>query len=387
MIAVKLKNISKVYKIYSNPIDRLKEIFFKKKYHREFVALKDINLTVKHGEIVGIIGENGAGKTTLLKIIAKILNPTQGEVEVNGKLSALLELGAGFHPEFTGRQNIYINGTLLGLRKEAIKRKEKEIIEFAELEDFIDQPIKTYSSGMYVRLAFSIATAIDPDILIVDEALSVGDQHFQKKSIDKMMSFCKSGKTILFCSHNFYQLQELCSRGVWIHRGEIKFDGRIKDAIQKYQNYIANKEKDKQENISEEKLIFIKELWQEDEKGNRKDLFSYGETVKLNIKIGNLTNKKIKGHIGLGLIRYDEVLAFGMGTHLEGLKEIELDDNKIVSLKLLEINFLPGEYMVYGLIFDESGMHVYDIGKSKPFKIDYETKAYGMSFVNYKWII
>ena len=388
MIAIKLENISKIYKIYSKPSDRLKEIIFRKNLHRDFVALKNINLTINHGDIIGIIGENGAGKSTLLKIISKIIKPTTGKLKIFGKLSALLELGAGFHPDFTGRQNIYINGALLGLKKEEIKKREKEIIEFSELGEFIDQPVKTYSSGMYVRLAFSIATAIDPDILVVDEALSVGDQHFQKKSIDRMMKFCKEGRTILFCSHNFYHLQELCSKGIWLHKGEVKYEGNIKDAIQKYQSYLAEKEKleEKKEEIHE-KLIFIKELWQENSNGEKVEVFSIKEDIKLNLKIGSLSRKLLKGHIGLGIIRYDEILAFGVSTHFDGLKDIELIDDKVVSLELKNINLLPGEYRVYGVIFDETGMHPYDLAKSKPFKIEYNTKAYGMCFLNYKWKI
>ncbi len=387
MYAIKIKEINKTYKLYSKPVDRLKEFVLKKRLHKEIIALKDISLNIRAGEIVGIVGDNGAGKSTLLKILAGTLKQTSGEIEINGRVAALLELGAGFHPEFTGLQNIYLNGSLLGLSREEIEKKEKEIIDFSELGDFINQPVKTYSSGMYVRLAFSIATSVDPDILIIDEALSVGDQHFQKKCIDKMMDFCKSNKTVVFCSHSYYHLQELCKRGIWIDNGSVKFDGNIKDTIQVYQNHVANKaNKNNQENVNEkEKLIFIKKIWFEKSNGKTEDKFFPDEEILLKMEIGNLTNLSAKGHVGLGIIRYDDILAFGSTTLLDNYKEFPLENGTVKTMRIKSLPLLPGRYMVYGILVDESGLHPYDIQKSEPFKIVSNSKAYGMIQMEYCW--
>lgn len=192
-IAIKIENLSKIYKLYDKPIDRLKEALSisRKKRHKDYYALNDINLEIKKGEIVGIVGTNGSGKSTILKIITGVLTPTTGTINIDGKISALLELGAGFNPEYTGIENIYLNGTMLGYSKEEMETKIPKIIEFADIGDFIYQPVKTYSSGMFARLAFAVSINVDPDILIVDEALSVGDTRFQKKCYRKMEEFKK----------------------------------------------------------------------------------------------------------------------------------------------------------------------------------------------------
>ena len=201
-IAVEIKNVRKVYKLFDKPTDRLRESlsFTHKNYHRDHFALEDISLTVHEGECVGIIGTNGSGKSTLLKIVTGVLNPTEGSVTVNGKISALLELGAGFNMEYTGIENIYLNGTMMGFSEADMDKKIDDIIDFAEIGDFIQQPVKTYSSGMFARLAFAVAINVEPDILIVDEALSVGDIFFQAKCYRKFNEFKEKGKTIVFVS-------------------------------------------------------------------------------------------------------------------------------------------------------------------------------------------
>ncbi len=221
MFAIEVRDLSKVYRLYRRPIDRLKEAVLRRPFHQPFESLKDVSFVVPSGAGMGVIGENGAGKSTLLKMLAGTLTPTSGEVVKRGRTAALLELGAGFHPEFTGRQNIYLNAALLGLTDLEIREKEKEIVDFAELGQFIDRPLKIYSSGMKVRLAFSVATTVNPDILIVDEALSVGDQRFQEKCVDRIVKFRTQGKTILVCSHSMYMINELCSRTMWLANGRV----------------------------------------------------------------------------------------------------------------------------------------------------------------------
>ena len=226
-IAIKVSNLTKTYKLYSQPIDRLKEALnpFGKKYHRNFNAVKNLSFEIKKGETVGIIGRNGCGKSTLLKMIARVLTPSSGRVTVHGHISAILELGAGFNPEMTGHENVYLNTSINGLTKDQTDQKIEEIIKFSELGDFIYQPIKTYSSGMKARLAFAVAINVEPDILIVDEALSVGDAAFQRKCFAKMEEIREKGATVLFVSHSEASIVSLCNRAIWINNGELVLDG------------------------------------------------------------------------------------------------------------------------------------------------------------------
>ena len=220
-IAIQVRNVSKMYKLYDKPSDRLKESLglTRQKKYREHFALKNIDFEVKKGETVGIIGTNGSGKSTILKIITGVLNPTEGDVSVNGRISALLELGAGFNMEYTGIENVYLNGTMLGFSEKEIDERLDAILDFADIGDFVNQPVKSYSSGMFVRLAFAVAINIDPDILIVDEALSVGDVFFQAKCYRKFEEFKKQGKTILFVSHDLGSISKYCDRAILINKG------------------------------------------------------------------------------------------------------------------------------------------------------------------------
>lgn len=236
--AVHLNNISVQYRIPSESIKTFKEYMIRlvqgKIKHRAFSALNDVSLEVKKGEIFGIVGRNGAGKSTLLKVISRVLIPTEGRVWVHGNISPLLQLGAGFHPELTGRENIFLNATLLGHKRNEVQEKLDEIIEFAEIGDFIEAPIRTYSSGMQARLGFSVATAWRPDILILDEVLSVGDAAFRKKCFNRMTGFRDSGATVLMVSHSIKQIQDLCERVMWLDRGEIKEIGPAEEVSALY---------------------------------------------------------------------------------------------------------------------------------------------------------
>lgn len=242
-IVVKVENLDKVYRLYDKPIDRLKESLSvtKKKYHREHFALQGISLEVSQGETVGIIGTNGSGKSTLLKILTGVLNPTRGELNIKGRISALLELGAGFNMEYTGIENIYLNGAISGYSKEEMSNKISSIVEFADIGDFIDQPVKTYSSGMFVRLAFAVAINVDPDILIVDEALSVGDNIFQSKCYRKFEELKEKGKTILLVTHDVDSVRKFCDRCIWIEKGHLKEDGDVKKITSQYMAYTTKR--------------------------------------------------------------------------------------------------------------------------------------------------
>lgn len=239
-ITISLKNISKSYKMYNSPAEKLKEMFhpFKKKYHRDFWALRDVSFDVRKGETLGIIGRNGSGKSTLLKILCGVLQPNAGDVKVNGRISALLELGAGFNPEFTGRENVFMNGAIMGISAGEMSERFDSIASFADIGEFIDQPVKVYSSGMYVRLAFAIAINVDPDILIVDEALSVGDEIFQRKCFSRIHSIQKGGGTILFVSHGASAIVELCNSALLFDQGELLLAGPPKHVVSRYHKLI-----------------------------------------------------------------------------------------------------------------------------------------------------
>ncbi len=240
-IAISVNDVSKMYKLYDKPVDRLKESLglTKKKKYKEHFALDHVDFQVKKGETVGIIGTNGSGKSTILKIITGVLNPTGGEVVVDGRISALLELGAGFNMEYTGLENVYLNGTMIGFSREEIDRKLQDILDFADIGDFIHQPVKTYSSGMFVRLAFAVAINIEPEILIVDEALSVGDVFFQAKCFRKFEDFKKAGKTILFVSHDLGSISKYCDRVVLLNKGHKLAEGAPKEMVDLYKKVLV----------------------------------------------------------------------------------------------------------------------------------------------------
>jgi len=239
-IAVKFENVSKFYKLYNSPKDRLKEALhpFGKKLHREFYALKNIDLEVKKGEILGIVGRNGSGKSTLLKIISGVIQPNSGKVMINGDVSALLELGSGMNPDYDGIQNIYFGGIMMGFSRQEMNEKMDEIIAFADIGEFIHQPLKTYSSGMKARLGFALAVSVKPDILVVDEVLAVGDDLFKKKCFDKMQELFKTGCTVFFVSHSTQQVNELCSSAVLIDKGEIILEGPAPFVTRYYQKLL-----------------------------------------------------------------------------------------------------------------------------------------------------
>lgn len=240
-VAIKVENVSKMYKLYDNPMDRLKESLglSKKSAYKEHYALNNVDLEIKRGETVGIIGTNGAGKSTILKIITGVLNPTSGNVVINGRISALLELGAGFNGEYTGIENVYLNGTMIGFSKEEIDAKLDAILSFADIGDFVYQPVKTYSSGMFVRLAFAVAINIEPEILIVDEALSVGDVFFQNKCYRKFEEFKEQGKTILFVSHDLSSISKYCDRAILLNKGRKLAEGKPGQIIDLYKKVLV----------------------------------------------------------------------------------------------------------------------------------------------------
>ena len=307
--AIRVTHLDKVYKLYNKPMDRLKEslgLSRKKKLSKDHYALRDVSFEVKRGETVGIIGTNGSGKSTILKIITGVLSPTAGQVEINGRISALLELGAGFNQEFTGIENIYLNGTMIGFSKAEIDAKLQDILDFADIGDFVHQKTKTYSSGMFVRLAFAVAINIDPEILIVDEALSVGDVFFQNKCYHKFEEFKAQGKTILFVSHDLSSIAKYCDRVVLLEHGVKLGEGGTKEMIDMYKKVLVHQLDDSaMENAARSNALDSgkkKGLWKEQMNLNPDgDIYGSGLAEIIDFCVvdnsGNITNTLIKGDI------------------------------------------------------------------------------------------
>ncbi len=382
-VAIRVDNVSKLYKLYDKPSDRLKEALglSKKKLYKEHYALHNVSFDVKKGETVGIIGTNGAGKSTILKIITGVLNPSDGKVEINGRISALLELGAGFNMEYTGIENIYLNGTMIGFSREEIDAKMQDILEFADIGDFVNQPVKTYSSGMFVRLAFAVAINIEPEILIVDEALSVGDVFFQAKCYHKFEEFKKMGKTILFVSHDLSSISKYCDRVVLLNKGGKLAEGTARDMVDIYKKILVNQfnpeetdvEKQLhgslQEETKKEVEQFNQKNWKDNMQNNEK-LIEYGDKRavivdyaivdnenKITNAIQKKTNFKIKMKIKFSEDIEEPIFAFTLkdvkGNDITGTNTMyekvfspgKKDKIKIVSFEQ-EMNLQGGEYLL-----------------------------------------
>ena len=363
--AIQVNHISKAYKLYSSNKMRLKEamsINSKKKYHDDFYALRDVSFNVAKGDIVGIVGTNGSGKSTILKIISGVLQPSSGEVVVNGRISALLELGAGFNMEYSGLENIRLNGMMMGLSSDEIERRIPQIIEFAEIGDFVYQPVKTYSSGMFARLAFAVSINVEPDILIIDEALSVGDMYFQEKCYEQMKCMVKSGKTILFVSHSLPAVRNFCKKAIWLQNGSIRAEGQAEDVCYRYQRY--------QEDMVSKTVMQIEKSEDKPTSNNKPKNKIMICSVWLDRQC-YYTNEDIYIHIALDY-RIDNV-NFGVGIIIRNQKnEIvtlfnTIRDDIVITEKLSEISicipnndFVDGIYSVSANLCDELIMYPYD---------------------------
>ena len=384
MDIISIKNVSKKFKIYHEKNLNIKyaalNLLKRKKAssYDEFWALRDINLDIKKGETIGIIGENGSGKSTLLKLINGILYPDTGEILKQGKMAALIEIGAGFHSELSGRENIHINASILGFSRKEIDANLNKIIEFSGLKKFIDNPIKTYSSGMYVRLGFSIAIHVNPDILLIDEVLAVGDENFQKKCLQKIATFRQQGKTIVFVSHDLSTVEKICSRVVLIDGGKVVSQGHPLDVISHYHKLLYEKEKgspipdSKEEDVPEEEIpqetatrrwgskdVEIEKVELSDEKGVAKDLFKVGDYLK--IRIYYRAEKKIKKPVfGLALYRDDGLHLIGPNTKSSDCDIKHIEGTGSIDYAIDSVPLQPGVYFLTAAIFDYSCLHDYD---------------------------
>ncbi|PIF28782.1 lipopolysaccharide transport system ATP-binding protein [Acidovorax sp. 56] len=400
---LRVRSVSKEYKLYPSPRSRLRALLTGRATHRSHWALRDVSFELQRGECIGVIGDNGAGKSSLLKLLAGTMQPSQGSIERVGRVTAILELGAGFHPDFSGRDNLYFGGSLIGISREEMERLEPEIIEFCELGEALDRPVKTYSSGMTVRLAFALVTAVQPDVLIIDEALAVGDQHFQKKCVERITAFRNSGCTILFCSHSPYHIRHLCDRALWLKAGQVAQFGGTEEVLAAYDVYTRQREAG---DLAEAAQPIAPALPMDSESAGSFEASvsavvepapspagpaasvaatdGGGGACILSVDVSNLAEPqngqpavlqgqdlvvtiKARGrgaerpHIGFMIEQSKGVGITSLATHEDGAHPVQQPDGTWCSvLTFPDLPLHSGDYVISAFLFDETGLAVYD---------------------------
>ena len=392
--SVEVNDLSKVYHLYNKSSDRLRETFSikKKKYSKDHYALRDINLSIKHGESVGIVGTNGSGKSTLLKLITGVVTPTTGEIKTKGKIAALLELGAGFNPEYTGIENIYLNGTMMGYTEEEMEKRVPGIVDFADIGEFIHQPVKSYSSGMFARLAFAVSINVEPDRLIVDEALSVGDTRFQVKCIDKMRELQESGTTILFVTHAIEQIKRFCTRAIWIKNGEVVEDGEASQVVDLYDNFMKYGERkiEKVDNDEEFKVPESSDYLAVIQKVTiNKNMFKSFEKLEVEITYDVYDEHMEDLQVGVAFYSLDrKIYVFGPNTNLDKFEVPQEPGRHVVKYIVPGITLISGDYTVDVGIFNSGGIVNLDYKNNcEKFSVANEYFSEGMFYIEHQWEI
>jgi lipopolysaccharide transport system ATP-binding protein len=379
--SLQVNGLGKCYGVYAKPQQRLVKLFTGKPAPQQHWSLRDVSFGLQKGQCLGVIGDNGAGKSTLLKLLAGSLQATQGRIVRNGRLTAILELGAGFHPEFTGRENLLFAGGFIGFSASDMQRLAPEILAFSELGDAIDRPIKTYSSGMVVRLAFALVTAVQPEVLIIDEALAVGDQHFQKKCVERIEQFRNQGCTILFCSHSLYHVRQLCDQVLWLDRGRMKALGPMDEVITAYETHVrlqetttlnhsagAAAQADAQlttENTAQsttKRAAAITQAWLDGLQGAERLVL---QTPNVRITLQAVTDDEAPPSMGFMLEQYKGVGIMSMATHAEGVQPVAMGRKQgqtewSITLTLIDLPLHSGTYVLSFYLFDAQGLVVCD---------------------------
>ncbi|MDK0796359.1 ABC transporter ATP-binding protein [Clostridium perfringens] len=386
-VAIRVKDLTKKYKLYQKRSERLANVLGKEKNIKEFYALKGVSFEINKGECVGIIGHNGAGKSTLLKLLTGVAFPTSGEIEINGRLASMLELGSGFNPELTGMENIYFNGSLNGLTKEEIDGKLKEILDFADIGNFIEQPVKNYSSGMFARLAFAVAINVDPDILIVDEILSVGDVGFQVKCMEKFNEFKKKGKTILYVSHGLGTVKKFCDRAIWLQKGEVVDDGNSVIVVERYYNLNfnpANIEQLKDHKSDIINSIVVKSNTKNVEYLEKLDLEVEYELISNDLKDPNIVLEFRKTDYEPGTTRGNDQFVCGINSK-DNIKSIpfNLGVNKL-KVSLNKVNLVAGVYYI-DFVLRDGEEEVYRKINAYSFTLNDKYRGEGFLILGHSW--
>lgn len=424
--AIEVKNVTKSFKIYIDKGNTLKEkaLFKQRRRYEERNVLNNISFEVEKGQAVGLIGHNGCGKSTTLKLLTKIMYPDSGSIVMRGRVSSLIELGAGFHEDMSGRENIYINASIFGLTRGEINKRMEDIIAFSELEEFIDNPVRTYSSGMYMRLAFSIAINVDADILLVDEILTVGDFNFQAKCFNRLREVKASGTTIVIVSHSMEQIEQICDRSIWIHDGKIRREGRPRDVHPEYLDFMGEKRQElawkeaenKEENRESEEAkethnenaeqIHVenhdkpeenKKRWGNgyariekivllDKQGKEKSVFKTGDAVV--IQITYKVNRKVEDAVfGIGIFRSDGIQCYGTNTRIDKQNKFNLTKDGVVQINVPAMSLMAGEYLLDVAIEADIGIAVDYYKEAYRFEVFSDISDVGIARIEHDWKI
>ena len=406
--AIEVKDVTKRFKIYFDKGTSLKEkiLFRSRRRYEERLVLNKISFSVKRGEVIGLIGENGCGKSTTLKLLTKIVYPDAGTVETCGRISALIELGAGFHPDMSGRENIYTNAAIFGLTKAEIDSRLQTIIDFSELGEYIDNPVRTYSSGMYMRLAFSVAINVDADVLLVDEILAVGDAAFQAKCFNKLREIKAGGATIVIVSHSLGQIEQICDRSIWICNGQIRADGVPRDVHPAYLEYMGAKQSEHALETAEDSAAVETDSGEESADGDKtrwgngdahitgvrllnaegqaKNAFRTGEPMS--IAIDYIVKKPLTNPAcGIGIFRNDGLQCYGTNTQIDRVSNVQFCKDGCVVCNISKCQLLQGEYTLDVAIHTEDGF-AYDYWRmATDFQVYSETQDVGVTRLEHSW--
>ena len=391
---IELSHINKIYRLYDKPTDRIREALHprRKSYHKAFHALDDVSLKVEKGETLGIIGQNGSGKSTLLKVITGIITPTSGSAEVDGRVSALLELGAGFNQEFTGIENIYLNGTILGYTEAEMDEKMEAILAYAGIGDYVYQPVKTYSSGMFVRLAFAVAIHVDPDILIVDEALAVGDLSFQLKCMDTFTQFRERGITILFVSHDLNTIRRFCTRCIWLKEGHVEMEGDTDAVAARYDGFLKSQIADADAGLKHmgqgtNEIACLNEVRLLDQTGAESNNIPQYQSMRVEVDYTVLSPDTVKKPVlGVAILSADHKYVCGLNTLLDNQPIPWEKGENTLTITYPKINLANGEYYLDVALYEQNAtVPLQYLGQAKRFWVQGHYVGEGMVILEHKW--
>jgi len=394
--AVRVRGVTKTYRIFATPYQRLRHLMRLPARFTELQALASVDMEVATGETVGIVGENGAGKSTLLKIVSGTTAPTSGDVEVKGRVASILELGAGFHPEFTGRDNAILYGALMGLDRDAMESRLGDILAFAELGEMIDNPLKTYSTGMAMRLAFAVATHVDAEVVIIDEALAVGDGYFQKKCVDRLLILKEIGTTILFCSHAMYYITMFCDRAVWLEAGSLRMTGPAKEVVEAYEAFLLERGKRRLGSAPEvpakavldgAKAGRIVSARFVSPDGSTLEELRSGQPVVVEMELASVRPEE-RYHVGAAIDSLDGNCVFGASSLWDGQPVLSGRRSYTVRLELEELPLARGTFNLSLFLLDETGLHVHDqVVVPRALTVSADTWTPSLLDLPHRWIV